>query len=263
MKNILPLSAIALATAALLLLSACSHKTEPAASTGQKPANEPNDKSAFSEKRAAGVDFYAVGTEPFWSFELDYDEAMRFILADGETLRAPVGMGQMKDGALTYEAPAGSKNGRLRVVIKKEKCSDGMSDRNYDYSVQVTAKDQTYKGCGVVLAASPAGYWTLEKFNGKPVDAAAYHAGLPHLQLHLKENNYGGSDGCNSLRGTLKHGSGNSLTLGDAVSTKMACAGDAWQQFSAALPTITAYKLDKNKLILLADKQEVMVFRSY
>ena len=40
-------------------------------------------------------------------------------------------------------------NGALTLVIKKEKSSDGMSDKKYDYAAELKVKGATLKGVAV------------------------------------------------------------------------------------------------------------------
>jgi uncharacterized membrane protein len=34
-------------------------------------------------------------------------------------------------------------------LIKKEKCSDGMSDRSYNFSAEIAINGETLKGCAI------------------------------------------------------------------------------------------------------------------
>lgn len=104
---------------------------------------------AFAAKRAAGIDFVGLGTEPFWSLELDFEKQFRFVHMSGDSLALPAVAGQEKNGAWHYETKSGASS--LDIQIRKEVCSDGMSDREYDYAVTIRANGQEYKGCGILL----------------------------------------------------------------------------------------------------------------
>jgi uncharacterized membrane protein len=105
---------------------------------------------AWKKKKAAGTDFYAIGTEPFWSLEIDNDRGVSFKLAD---LPKPVTFSISqpttgKDSTVYSLDNAGSK---LEITIYNEFCNDGMSDNLYEQRVHVRYKGETFKGCGVYL----------------------------------------------------------------------------------------------------------------
>lgn len=96
-------------------------------------------------------DFWCLGNEPFWSVEI----------SGGENLVRLTDMGTesayfyqyvepaVEETTYTYDIPAEADQPPLKIVVKKEECSDGMSDRNYDYSVTVQAGDRALKGCAI------------------------------------------------------------------------------------------------------------------
>ncbi|MCC7507126.1 MAG: copper resistance protein NlpE N-terminal domain-containing protein [Saprospiraceae bacterium] len=112
--------------------------------TGTSAAADP-----FAERRAAGIDFVGLGTEPFWSLELDFEKNFRFVPMSGDSLELPAVAVQEKGGVWRYESKAGTA--RLDVEIKKETCSDGMSDNVYEYAVTLRVNGEEYKGCGILL----------------------------------------------------------------------------------------------------------------
>lgn len=96
-------------------------------------------------------DFWCLGNEPFWSVEISGGEnAVR--LTDMGTEAAyfyqyskPVVEGDL----YTYDIPAEAGQPLVKITVKKEECSDGMSDRAYDYSAMVQYGDRTLKGCAI------------------------------------------------------------------------------------------------------------------
>lgn len=117
-----------------------------------------NDGQAFSAQRAdtltaknpnnacLGWEFWASGTEPFWSLQISEAEGKLFFKDIGEeqgqafTWKAPNTDGK---SLWTYES------GDLKAVIKKGKCSDGMSELEYHYSVEVSIGDRKLRGCAI------------------------------------------------------------------------------------------------------------------
>jgi uncharacterized membrane protein len=105
---------------------------------------------AWKKKRQEGVDFFAVGNEPFWSLEIDKEGSIVFRPAD---LPKPI--------AVAYRAPNMNKDSAfyslnvegspLQVTIYNEFCNDGMSDNFYEHRVEVRYKGEVLKGCGNYL----------------------------------------------------------------------------------------------------------------
>lgn len=105
---------------------------------------------AWQKRAQAGIDFYAIGNEPFWNLEIDRERSISFKLADLPrpiifNVRAPV---VNKDSTYYLVDSAAAK---LEVTVYNEFCNDGMSDNLYEHRVHVKYKGQTYKGCGVYL----------------------------------------------------------------------------------------------------------------
>ncbi len=98
-------------------------------------------------------EFWCHGTEPFWGIQISEAEDGIFFknMADETGVQyawaAPQTDGNSFWNYETNTAP-GSKE-RLKIVIKKEKCADGMSDIEYNYSVEVTKGKETLRGCAM------------------------------------------------------------------------------------------------------------------
>ncbi|MDT0576740.1 hypothetical protein RM533_11190 [Croceicoccus sp. F390] len=89
--------------------------------------------------------FRAVGTEPFWAVHVA-DGKLRYTTPqDQEGVLVEV----HHTADLAGEAGlAGTMDGRtLRLVGKAEPCSDGMSDREYPFSVILELGEEQFKGC--------------------------------------------------------------------------------------------------------------------
>lgn len=126
-------------TTVMLLISACGQS--PMGSTDH--AAPPADAPALVEPDYSG-DFDALGTEPFWSVK---------IRADRLTLSGPGRPDQIAtDATLKVEGQDGVFEARidgrrLALRLTPGECSDGMSDRRYDYFAEVRIDDQILKGC--------------------------------------------------------------------------------------------------------------------
>jgi uncharacterized membrane protein len=91
-------------------------------------------------------DFDLIGTEPFWNGRIQNDgltlsrAGQPDVSADNTGVRVEDGAGVWGVGGLVFK-------------LRPEPCSDGMSDRRYDYRAEVTINGDVLKGC----ASAPLG----------------------------------------------------------------------------------------------------------
>lgn len=107
------------------------------------------NNQAWEKKKTNGIAWLGIGTEPFWSVERKIDSII-FQLSDWEkpvALKAIRTMNSKDSVVYVSELPSQ----KLRTVIIPDECSDGMSDRKYDYSVTVIYNGSIYKGCAVIF----------------------------------------------------------------------------------------------------------------
>jgi uncharacterized membrane protein len=95
-------------------------------------------------RRLAGI-----GTEPFWDIGVD-GGWFRFTSAGDEKPRAARVTRREASGTLRFAGMLGEW--RMRAVIRRARCSDGMSERVYPYTLTLTLDGRTLSGC-----AYPAG----------------------------------------------------------------------------------------------------------
>ena len=95
-------------------------------------------------------EFIAVGNEPFWSVDIIPAERRIILKHVGleKVFEFPYVTAKVNGGTYSYETK-NQKGDKLSVVIKKEKCSDGMSDRVYSYSSNITINNEVLKGCAI------------------------------------------------------------------------------------------------------------------
>ncbi|HVG12569.1 MAG TPA: copper resistance protein NlpE N-terminal domain-containing protein, partial [Flavisolibacter sp.] len=106
------------------------------------------DNPAWQKKGQAGVEFYGVGNEPFWSVEIDEEKTIAFHLAEwSKPLRFPASPPVIFPDSTVYVTTNDSVS--LRLVILNEFCSDGMSDYIYTEKIKVLFGGQAYSGCGL------------------------------------------------------------------------------------------------------------------
>ena len=105
----------------------------------------------WEKKHLEGVDFAAIGNEPFWTLDIDYEKSISFKLADWK-----------KPVVTSVEKPILNKDSTIyklksdttlwTITIYPQFCNDGMSDYLYQYKVNVKYNNILYKGCGVMLS---------------------------------------------------------------------------------------------------------------
>jgi len=112
------------------------------------------DNTAWMEKKAAGIDFFSLGNEPFWLMEIDKDKHISFLKVDNEKpVLFPYVAAAVQNGQWTWDVQ--TETDKLQVVVARQFCSDGMSDNWYEYKVDVNFNGTAYTGCGVKLNELP------------------------------------------------------------------------------------------------------------
>lgn len=82
-----------------------------------------------------------AGTEPFWSADMVTDASFKFEAPDGVSAMTGLEIVNVPDG---YDLTMGKMSGNLRP----QECSDGMSDRDYGWSLDIILEGGfELKGC--------------------------------------------------------------------------------------------------------------------
>lgn len=134
------------AALAVLVLAACSPSEEPV---------QPDTPSDEPAPVLGGVDLArpvrALGTEPFWSMDLNGTELV-YTAAEPPEQRAPQPNPVVQGTTATWEAETADGTD-LRVTLIATECSDGMSDRTYPLTAMVKVGDRDLTGCAASTAA--------------------------------------------------------------------------------------------------------------
>lgn len=102
----------------------------------------------WMDKKNQGAILFAVGTEPFWSVEVNKHDSIILSMPDWtEPLRVKISTTSLEKNTTTYLAGTDS----LRVTVHPYFCSDGMSDFIYANKVTVNHRGKTYEGCGMTF----------------------------------------------------------------------------------------------------------------
>jgi len=99
----------------------------------------------FAEKS-----FHCFGTEPFWDMQLNQTgfqfkhDKIKYKL---KTVKPESARGFQISHIKIYKTRINSINSPATIIIQKQKCSDNMSDNEYQYSVIFITKHDNYYGC--------------------------------------------------------------------------------------------------------------------
>lgn len=189
-----------------------------------------------TEYPVAEGNYRAIGTEPFWDLtigrDLTFTDRGNNVLVS--ELTPPVRTGFAGE---TYQGR------RLFVNIVHSRCSDGMSDRTYPDTVNVTVDGHAYRGCGANAAffagagenGGPGVYnlantnWRVVSIDGQPVPPRGYY-------LNFMPDRVSGRLGCNAL-GASYRVAGNTLRAGAVIMTQMACPDMRYETQGARIMT--------------------------
>ncbi|MGJ4804222.1 MliC family protein [Luteimonas sp. SDU82] len=115
----------------------------------QHDCSTTDEASPWDEARTRGVSFRGLGTEPFWALEVDRAPAIRLEL-DAGARQLRVDQASILEVGEGY---AGTADDGSEVVlrIRREACSDGMSDQHYPASIELQVGEERLRGCGGFL----------------------------------------------------------------------------------------------------------------
>jgi len=149
------------ATSLAIGLMACSRPASPTADATAPAQRSAPAADAYGQAgdadtapATAGIDpvfkrMRAHGNEPFWAIEVDGDALVYKTpeLMGGHAYRASTL--RTVDGGVEF---AGQDAGKaFALVVTAASCSDGMSDRTFDYTAVWTLDGQRMQGCAEAL----------------------------------------------------------------------------------------------------------------
>ena len=156
--------------AGLVLLAGCEKPAPVARETATEAAGRPadpapsaiaiaTDAAGAAEARPKGMPaetqppkelamrFQALGTEPFWG--VDIRGGGRLVYSTPENIGGTQALYSLTvgKGPLQYDWKLGKQS--YRLVLERGTCSDGMSDRVYDWKATLTIDGKTERGCAI------------------------------------------------------------------------------------------------------------------
>jgi uncharacterized membrane protein len=168
-----------------------------------------------SDANAQTAPYRAVGTEPFWALTIDA-HWMKFEAPDQRSVTVATPRVIHGFAGEIYQTR------RIGVNTVHKACSDGMSDRTYPDTVQVTVDGRQYRGCGGGTAVIEAprsdldGSWRVDTIAGRPVVRGT------NVSVTFNGARMNGNTGCNAFSGSYRFDRG-FLTAGPLITTKRAC----------------------------------------
>lgn len=231
------------------------------------PSDHPKAKY-LDGKWQKGIRFFALGTEPSWSFELDKDQAFRFESGKGYSLTADSmsRLTPMEPNVITYLVSA--PQGDLMLRLTKEKCTDELTDFPLAYKVSAELKlegelvAETYNGCGdFVPDPRLNGKWQIIRADTLLIQSDQFDNRIPELNMDVYEGLVYGNDGCNTFRGSLSS-KDQEIIFGMMAGTLMACPH--MDLSSVITATFVNKKLKyefKKDLVLRDGEKKVLVLR--
>ncbi|WP_207422041.1 COG3650 family protein [Desertivirga brevis] len=94
-------------------------------------------------------EFIGIGTEPFWSLEIIPDENTIAIKDVSVSKAYKFSYQKPRITNNTYVYKTGDGQEIAEITIRKESCNDGMSDRDYKYSVMLVINGKPLSGCAI------------------------------------------------------------------------------------------------------------------
>ncbi|MEA3452710.1 MAG: hypothetical protein U9Q83_12525 [Bacteroidota bacterium] len=107
---------------------------------------------SFSKKQDKTIDLlYSMnfgGTEPFWAINFSKDKAIYSDYPGAEKITLSYEIKEINNENFIIDAYDKENSESFFISIKKEDCTDGMSDNTYPYSIEIKRDTRTLYGCG-------------------------------------------------------------------------------------------------------------------
>jgi len=101
-------------------------------------------------------EFILLGTEPFWSAEIIPNEniiALKDVSLE-KSFVFPYSKAVFEGSQYSYFS-RNKKGDTISIIVRKENCNDGMSDKNYQYSSQIEVNGRSMSGCAIKKGDKP------------------------------------------------------------------------------------------------------------
>lgn len=230
-----------------------------------------NSNTKFIQKKASqGIDFYALGNEPFWSLDMYLDKEFQFKNLDGPTIIVPAEEGVMAMDAEITRYRSVNETHELIIQISRQDCSDTMSDNKFEYKVTIDHKeigDKDYgrfSGCGNFIPDFRLqNIWAIETIENIDLNEIEFMKGQPFIEINMVKNRISGHDGCNNIMGGFRFEK-NYIIIGNLAGTMMACPNlDISNLISKTLSNKKiSYEFKNGKLYFIYQNKIIMTLKN-
>ena len=229
---------------------------------------QPTDR--WQERRFKGVDFMAIGNEPFWNVDINIDaKTISFgRLSENGTIEfTDITENKIMDTAGT-SFNANTPKAEIKVEIMKSECTDNRSGDVFPYTVKVSLRTgrsnkwDEYTGCGQYLADYRlTDLWLIDKINGKSItEFNIFKNKVPMIEMNAVQQRFGGTAGCNSFNGSFE-AAGSRIRFGKIASTLMMCPDMKLEQefFDALNDKYFDFTIASNTLTLVSPEGKTVL----
>jgi len=102
--------------------------------------------------------------------------------------------------------------------------------------------------------------WVLDFVEGVDYQPEPDSKDRPMIEINSKEKKVTGNTGCNSMNGKVEVEE-DQIKFSDLITTKMFCENSIESEFLISLGMVNNYKIEKLKLHLYRDDEELMIFQ--
>ncbi len=253
----------------MFLITMNSRGQQAARASGQAGISD-NAYKLMLKKWKEGIDFYALGNEPFWSLDMDFEGVFHFNTLNGDDLKVPAVKSHLAMDAEVVRFRSVAEQGELIIELTHQKCDDTMSDDTFHYKVRVDYKPEgktdyeVFRGCGNYVPDFRLNdIWAVVEMDGEKLNPKDFTKGMPRIEFHIKQENVSGSDGCNNFQGSVEFQYHN-VVFGMLASTRMYCPKmEVSDRITGAISgKKLGFKFDEDGyLILMKEGERVMKLR--
>jgi uncharacterized membrane protein len=112
-----------------------------------------NDSVVATAKELQKIvyDFKCKGNEPFWQVEINAEKnSIDFINPmEQKTTHFNYSEPTINNKIIVFNATTADSKNKISITIINESCTDGMSEKKYNYKAAVVLNDKKYNGCAM------------------------------------------------------------------------------------------------------------------
>lgn len=238
-----------------IFLSGCS-------STQKHEVNRKKNEKVSTDSNPNAY-FKIIGTEPFWNIEISEDK-ISYTQIEGHKIEFPYNEPIIDSFSESRIYKTVNGNGSILIKLTKEFCSDGMSDRNYDYKAEVEMvqfkKMTKLNGCGFfVFEDFLSGTWLLKQIKSKNIPTNE-NLIQPFIEFDIENNRISGNAGCNGFSSSFELHN-DQIAFKEILLTRMFCQDLTLEQnFVHSLNEVNRFEVEGKELKFYKNDFLEMVF---